>query len=166
MMVVAGGEVIYPGDLQLTRFFAFGYSFTTSGAMDKRRSQRERAYPNYGYWARSGAFMTGSHGTRGGLTSPSGELHWRVFFWIGSISTATLATKKRMWWLERAYLNCVFQIPVGVFLVRSHGTRGGWTSPSGDPMRWRVFFVLGVAPPPSQLWTNRRNGSIEHAWIG
>ena len=59
--------------------------------------------------------------------SAAGEI-----FWFGSISTTTHATDMGMRRLERGHLNYVLAILLGAFMVRVHGTRRGWSSPSKD----------------------------------
>ena len=103
MMLVAGGEVIHPGDLKLARFFCFGYSFTTTPGMDE--------------WMRR---------------------------------------------FERGHLNCLWRSSLGIgkSCSRSYRLVG---FPSFEDLQLARFFVLGVAPPPTELWTNGCDSLKEHS---
>ena len=125
--------------------------------------QFERAPPNCVNPLLFGAFMVRFHSTRGGWSffiwgSAAGEI-----FCFGSISTTRQATDKWMRRLERAHLNCVFPILVRVFMVKFHGD--GWDLTSQSDLQLARFFVLGIAPPPHELWTNGCGGSKGHAWV-
>jgi hypothetical protein len=62
---------------------------------------------------------------------------------------------------ERASLNCLFQTLVGSHSGCSNGDIKVRFPISSD-LQLASFFVLGISPPPSQLWTNGCDALEEH----
>ena len=76
--------------------------------------------------------------SRGG-SSPFWDLQLARSFCFGYSSTTMLAMDEWMGQFERACMNCVNPLLFRAFMVSSHGTRGGLTSPPGGSAVPRLF---------------------------